>query len=83
MVRVALISLAVLLVLYAALIAGLMLAGKRVAAKEVATLVPNLVLLFKDLLKDQRVPRSAKVWLVVGCCGSRRRSTCSRSSSPY
>ena len=58
--------LAVLAVLYAALVAGLMLAGRRVAAKEIATLVPNLVLLFKDLLKDRRVPRSAKIWLAVG-----------------
>lgn len=61
-----LMTLALLLVLYAALVAGLMLAGKRVAAKEIATLVPNLVLLFRDLLRDRRVPRGAKIWLALG-----------------
>src|SRR3954452_25638022 len=45
---------------------GLLLAFGRVgAAKELAGLVPNLLLLFKDLMKDPRVPRSAKVWLAI------------------
>jgi uncharacterized membrane protein YkvA (DUF1232 family) len=45
---------------------GVLLAFGRVqAAKELAGLIPNLLLLFKDLVKDPRVPRSAKVWLVV------------------
>jgi uncharacterized membrane protein YkvA (DUF1232 family) len=45
---------------------GLLLAFGRVnAAKELAGLVPNLLLLFKDLVKDPRVPRSAKIWLGV------------------
>ena len=45
---------------------GLLLAFGRVnAAKELAGLVPNLLLLFKDLVKDPRVPRGAKIWLGV------------------
>lgn len=58
-------SLAILAGIYVLLILGLILAGRRVAAKELATLIPNLVLLFKDLVKDERVPRSSK-WLLGG-----------------
>lgn len=61
-----LVGLGIALILYAMLVLGLMIAGKRVAAKELATLIPNLLLLFKDLMKDPRVPRSAKVWLLIG-----------------
>jgi uncharacterized membrane protein YkvA (DUF1232 family) len=56
----------VLLAIYAIAVLALVLAGRRVAARELATLVPNLILLFKDLATDPRVPRVAKVWLVVG-----------------
>jgi uncharacterized membrane protein YkvA (DUF1232 family) len=61
-----LVGLGIALILYAILVLGLMIAGKRVAAKELATLIPNLLLLFKDLVKDPRVPRGAKVWLLIG-----------------
>ena len=61
-----LVGLGVALIVYAMLVLGLMIAGKRVAAKELATLIPNLLLLFKDLVKDPRVPRGAKVWLLIG-----------------
>lgn len=37
--------------------------GRRSAARELATLIPNLVFLFRGLLRDQRVPRSSKLWL--------------------
>jgi uncharacterized membrane protein YkvA (DUF1232 family) len=47
-------------------IAALAVAGRRTAARELATLVPNLVRLFRGLLKDPRVPRGSKVLLVVG-----------------
>ena len=59
-------ALGVLLVIYVVLVVGLILAGRRVAAKELATLLPNLVLLFKDLAKDPEVPRGPKVWLAIG-----------------
>ena len=35
-----------------------------ISPKELVALIPNVVLLFKDLLKDPRVPRSSKVLLV-------------------
>ena len=52
--------------IYAIAVLALILAGRGVAAKELARLLPNLVLLFKDLARDPRVPRGAKAWLVVG-----------------
>jgi uncharacterized membrane protein YkvA (DUF1232 family) len=38
--------------------------GRRSQARELATLVPNLLVLFRGLLRDPRVPRSAKLWVV-------------------
>jgi uncharacterized membrane protein YkvA (DUF1232 family) len=37
--------------------------GRRSQARELATLLPNLLMLFRGLLRDPRVPRSAKLWL--------------------
>lgn len=37
--------------------------GRRSQARELANLLPNLVLLFRGLLADPRVPRSSKGWL--------------------
>src|SRR6476661_1843862 len=37
--------------------------GRVAVARELIALVPNMLLLFKDLLRDERVPRSAKLWL--------------------
>jgi uncharacterized membrane protein YkvA (DUF1232 family) len=65
-VRTLLIGLAVAACVYVLSIAALFLAGRRSAAREVATLLPNLALLFKDLLKDPRVPRGSKALLVMG-----------------
>ncbi|MEX0984848.1 MAG: DUF1232 domain-containing protein [Actinomycetota bacterium] len=61
-----LLALVIAAAIYAAVLLGLILAGRRVAAKELATLLPNLLLLFKDLARDPRVPRGAKVWIVIG-----------------
>ncbi len=61
-----LLALVIAAVIYASVLLGLILAGRRVAAKELATLLPNLLLLFKDLARDPRVPRGAKVWIVIG-----------------
>jgi uncharacterized membrane protein YkvA (DUF1232 family) len=41
----------------------LTLAGKRSAARELAGLLPNLVALFRGLLRDPRVPRRTKLWI--------------------
>ncbi|MDP9300159.1 MAG: DUF1232 domain-containing protein [Actinomycetota bacterium] len=38
--------------------------SRMISPKELVALIPNVVLLFKDLLKDSRVPRSSKVLLV-------------------
>ena len=37
--------------------------GRRSAARELVTLIPNLVVLFRGLLRDERVHRSSKLWL--------------------
>jgi uncharacterized membrane protein YkvA (DUF1232 family) len=41
----------------------LVLAGRRSGARELAALVPNLLALFRGLIRDPRVPRSSKLWL--------------------
>jgi uncharacterized membrane protein YkvA (DUF1232 family) len=61
-----LVALAIVAVLYAGAVLWLILAGRKVAAKELALLLPNLVLLFKDLLRDPGVPRGPKVALAIG-----------------
>lgn len=60
------IALAVALLLYAALLAVLVIAGRRVIARELALLLPNLFRLFRGLLADPRVPLRAKVVLALG-----------------
>jgi uncharacterized membrane protein YkvA (DUF1232 family) len=47
---------------------GLLFAfGRKSAARELAALIPNLVVLFRGLLRDRRVPRSSKalLWAAV------------------
>ena len=44
-------------------ILGLLVIGRRTAARQLATLLPNLVRLFRGLLRDPRVPRGSKVLL--------------------
>jgi uncharacterized membrane protein YkvA (DUF1232 family) len=43
----------------------LVLIGRRTAARELATLLPNLVRLFRGLLRDDRVPRGSKILLGI------------------
>jgi uncharacterized membrane protein YkvA (DUF1232 family) len=45
---------------------ALVFVGRRSAARELITVLPNLVRLFRRLLGDERVPRSSKVLLVIG-----------------
>jgi uncharacterized membrane protein YkvA (DUF1232 family) len=66
-----LIAIAIGLLVWLAVIAALSVAGRRVAAAQLVTLVPDLVGLMRGLLGDARVPRSSKflvgfgvVWLV-------------------
>jgi uncharacterized membrane protein YkvA (DUF1232 family) len=45
---------------------GLVLAlGRRAQARELVTFVPNAVRLFRDLLKDERVPTGSKALLLL------------------
>jgi uncharacterized membrane protein YkvA (DUF1232 family) len=48
---------------YAALIAALLLVGRRHHARALAGFVPDCIVLFRRLLSDRRVPRRAKVAL--------------------
>src|SRR5215813_8075960 len=57
---------AAVLAVYVVAVAALFLAGRRTAAKEIALLLPNLLLLFKDLARDSRVPRGSKALLAIG-----------------
>ncbi len=58
-------AVAVLVILWLLLIATLVVSGRGPLARELTTLVPNLVRLFAGLLRDARVPRRAKVVLAV------------------
>lgn len=63
MLRPLIITLAVAVGLWLLAILLLYAFGRRSAARELATLIPNLVILFRGLLRDERVPRSSKLWL--------------------
>jgi uncharacterized membrane protein YkvA (DUF1232 family) len=62
-VRPLLIALAVVIIVWALAIAVLYALGRRTQARELATLIPNLLVLFKGLLGDPRVTRGSKAWL--------------------
>ena len=66
MVRTLLIALAIAAGVYLVAIGALVVAGRRTAAREVATLLPNLARLFKGLVGDPRVPRSSKALRLFG-----------------
>ena len=55
---------AILVLIWLALVVGLIAFGKRALAREIASLIPNLTRLFTGLLRDRRVPLRAK--LVLG-----------------
>jgi uncharacterized membrane protein YkvA (DUF1232 family) len=56
---------AVALALYAALVLGLYVAGRRESARALAGFVPDCVVLVRRLLADPRVPRRRKVVLAL------------------
>lgn len=64
--RTLLISLAVIAVLYCVALVVLVLVGRRSAAKEIAMFLPNVLVLFKGMVRDPRVPRGSKVLLFLG-----------------
>jgi len=65
MVRGVLIGLAIAAGVWLVAVGVLAALGRRSAARELATLIPNLLVLFRGLLRDPRVPRGAKVWVGV------------------
>ncbi len=52
--------------LYVALVVTLVVSGRGALAREVATFLPNLVMLFRGLAADPRVPGRAKIALAIG-----------------
>ena len=58
------------LVLYALLLATLAYAGRREAARAIAGLIPDCIVLFRRLVADPRVPRRTKL-LVAALIGYR------------
>ena len=66
MIRLLLIALAVVAWVYVLAVAALFLVGRRTAAREVAVLLPNILRLFKGLVRDPRVPRGSKALLFLG-----------------
>ena len=64
--RALLIGLAIAFGVWILAIVGLVVAGRRTHAKELATILPNLLLLLKGLAGDPRVSRIDKALLVVG-----------------
>jgi uncharacterized membrane protein YkvA (DUF1232 family) len=56
---------AVTVVVYAALVAWLLVTGRRQDARAVAGFVPDCLVLFRRLVADDRVPRRSKLLLVA------------------
>jgi uncharacterized membrane protein YkvA (DUF1232 family) len=65
-VRALLLGVGIAFLVWAAVVVVLVLTGRRARARELAALVPNLLLLFRGLLRDPRVPRGAKLWVAFG-----------------
>jgi uncharacterized membrane protein YkvA (DUF1232 family) len=61
--RTVLLALGIPVVTWLAAVLLLLLAGKKSAARELVTLLPNLVALFKGVLRDPRVSRGSKLWI--------------------
>jgi uncharacterized membrane protein YkvA (DUF1232 family) len=62
------VGLGVTLLVYAAFVAALYLAGRHSDARALAGFIPDCIVLFRRLLADQRVPRWRKVlvFLMIG-----------------
>jgi uncharacterized membrane protein YkvA (DUF1232 family) len=58
-----LIGIGIALAIWLAAVIALVAFGRRSQAREVAKLIPNLLMLFRGLLRDPRVPRSGKLWV--------------------
>ena len=63
MARGLLIAVGIVLAIWLLAVVILVALGKRTQARELAKLVPNLLVLFRGLLGDPRVPKSSKAWV--------------------
>ncbi len=61
-----LIAVVSLLAIWLVAIVVLVLLGRKSLARELTTLLPNIVRLFRGLLGDERVPRASKALLLFG-----------------
>ena len=59
------IAAAATLVLYTTFVVALIVAGRRQDARALAGFIPDCIVLFRRLLKDQRVPRRRKLLLAA------------------
>jgi uncharacterized membrane protein YkvA (DUF1232 family) len=59
-------ALATVVGVWVVLIGALLLVGRGGTARQVATFLPNLILLFRGLWRDPRVPRRSKLLLGFG-----------------
>jgi uncharacterized membrane protein YkvA (DUF1232 family) len=55
----------VTLVIWASVVGVLLISGRRVAARQLARLLPDLAALLRGLMRDPRVPRGSKVLLAI------------------
>ena len=58
-----LIGIGLAVAIWAFAVIALIAVGRRSQARELTTLIPNLLMLFRGLLRDPRVPRSDKLWV--------------------
>jgi uncharacterized membrane protein YkvA (DUF1232 family) len=65
MIRGLVIALVVVIAVWLLALLILLTVGRKERARELATAIPNLLVLFRRLLRDPRVPRGSKIWLVV------------------
>jgi uncharacterized membrane protein YkvA (DUF1232 family) len=65
-VRPIVVTLVVVVAIYFLAVLALVVAGRRIAARALVTLIPNLVSLFRGLLRDPRVPTGSKILLWFG-----------------
>ena len=65
MIRALVVALAFAVAIWLIALGALVLGGRKQQARELAGFVSNLLGLFRGLLRDPRVPRSSKRWLVV------------------
>ena len=65
MIHAAIIALIVMAAVWLCLVLALVVLGKRTAARELALLLPNLVVLFRGLVRDPRCPRRTKLLILL------------------